>query len=166
MDRRRSDSINKNVPPIVKVVGFRVEGVAPSPSPHPTLLGDASDTMHDTSGSPNPVIIPPTFLVGHRCPHAYWSVGFQVLLLPFNDHHACVSPGFWVAQRSGFPSGVGGCAFLYHANKEEAVFSGVQSESPLHAAASARTNPFSPHAGAVGSAPVHVSCIMIIARFP
>ncbi|BDA49360.1 Translation initiation factor eIF-2B subunit delta at C-terminar half [Coccomyxa sp. Obi] len=91
MGRRRSDSINKNAPPIVKVVGFRVEGVAPSPSPHPTLLGDASDTMHHTSGSPNPVIIPPTFL----------------------------------------------------------------SESPLHAAASARTNPFSPHAAAVGSAPVH-----------
>jgi hypothetical protein len=65
MDRRRSDSINKNAPPIVKVVGFRVEGVAPSPSPHPTLLADINDSIHHTSGSPNPVIIPPTFLVRH-----------------------------------------------------------------------------------------------------
>lgn len=81
MDRRRSDSINKNVPPIVKVVGFRVEGVAPSPSPHPTLLGDTSDNMHHTSGSPNPVIIPPTFLVGHRWPHAYWSLALKSLIV-------------------------------------------------------------------------------------
>lgn len=69
MDRRRTDSINKRVPPIVKVVGFRVEGVAPSPAPHPTLLGDASDSVNHTSGSPNPVIIPPTFQVG-LCFHA------------------------------------------------------------------------------------------------
>ena len=88
MDRRRSDSINKNAPPIVKVVGFRVEGVAPSPSPHPTLLADINDSMHHTSGSPNPVIIPPTFLVWHL----YCMCGLAVCL---TSASLCMSVDFY-----------------------------------------------------------------------
>ena len=52
-----------NANPILKVVGFHVEGVAPSPSVNPTLLSDAQEMGNHTSGSPNPVIIPPSFQV-------------------------------------------------------------------------------------------------------
>ncbi|KAK9814224.1 hypothetical protein WJX72_002536 [[Myrmecia] bisecta] len=48
--------------PAIKVVGFRVEGVAQSPIPHANVLSDSShEHVNATSGSPNPVIIPPSF---------------------------------------------------------------------------------------------------------
>ena len=43
--------------PAFKVVGFHVEGVPPSPD-HATLLQDA---LISGGGSPDPVIIPPSF---------------------------------------------------------------------------------------------------------
>ena len=51
---------NKTSPP-VKVVGFRVEGVAPSPQE--TSLADAAGGASTAAGSPSPVIIPPNFAV-------------------------------------------------------------------------------------------------------
>lgn len=61
---RRSESSVSQTQPAIKVVGFRVEGAAPSPSPPSTLLAD-SQRIEDNviSGSPNPVIIPPSFQV-------------------------------------------------------------------------------------------------------
>ncbi len=65
MDRRRS-SIDPNASqaPPKKIVGFHVEGVAPSPVHHTGLLADHNLQGTQISGSPNPVIIPPSFQVG------------------------------------------------------------------------------------------------------
>jgi hypothetical protein len=73
MDRRRTESMTSGAPPIKKVVGFHVEGVAPSPAPHSSILGDISDAGNLISGSPNPVIIPPTFQVCSTCRKAFLS---------------------------------------------------------------------------------------------
>lgn len=62
---RRSESSVSQTQPAIKVVGFRVEGAAPSPSPPSTLLADSQRIEGNViSGSPNPVIIPPSFQVG------------------------------------------------------------------------------------------------------
>ena len=62
---RRSESSVSQTQPAIKVVGFRVEGAAPSPSPPSTLLADSQRIEGSViSGSPNPVIIPPSFQVG------------------------------------------------------------------------------------------------------
>ncbi|DBB17099.1 TPA: hypothetical protein ACH3X3_014183 [Trebouxia sp. C0006] len=59
---RRSESSVSQTQPAIKVVGFRVEGAAPSPSPASTLLADSQRNDGNViSGSPNPVIIPPSF---------------------------------------------------------------------------------------------------------
>ena len=61
---RRSESSVSQTQPAIKVVGFRVEGAAPSPSPASTLLADSQRNDGNViSGSPNPVIIPPSFQV-------------------------------------------------------------------------------------------------------
>ncbi|KAK9844708.1 hypothetical protein WJX74_005760 [Apatococcus lobatus] len=49
--------------PATKVVGFRVEGAAQSPSPGPSLLHETT-TARPGTGSPNPVLIPPAFQTG------------------------------------------------------------------------------------------------------
>ena len=60
---RRSESSASSQPqPAKKVVGFHVEGLPQSPAPHNTLLADSQHAT-TTSGSPNPVIIPPSFQV-------------------------------------------------------------------------------------------------------
>ena len=56
---KKQDS-TKTSPP-VKVVGFRVEGV--SPSPQDTSLADVAGGASTAAGSPSPVIIPPNFSV-------------------------------------------------------------------------------------------------------
>ena len=68
--RRASVSSELNVgpsmQPVTKVVGFRVEGAAQSPSPGPSLLNEAT-TGRPGTGSPNPVLIPPAFQVQITC---------------------------------------------------------------------------------------------------
>ena len=65
MDRRRSSiDPNSSQAPPKKIVGFHVEGVAPSPVHHTGLLADHNLQGTQISGSPNPVIIPPSFQVG------------------------------------------------------------------------------------------------------
>ncbi|CAK0784430.1 hypothetical protein CVIRNUC_007634 [Coccomyxa viridis] len=62
MDRRRSSiDPNSSQAPPKKIVGFHVEGVAPSPVHHTGLLADHNLQGTQISGSPNPVIIPPSF---------------------------------------------------------------------------------------------------------
>lgn len=59
-------STDSNAPqPALKVVGFRVEGVPPSPE-HGTLLQDA---LTSGGGSPDPVIIPPSFQASQSLHH-------------------------------------------------------------------------------------------------
>jgi hypothetical protein len=69
MDRQRRHSdqmpVGPQPTPVLKVIGFHVEGVAASP-----LEGTMIETHHPSGinslvGSPNPVIIPPAFTV---CP--------------------------------------------------------------------------------------------------
>lgn len=61
---RRSESSVSQTQPAIKVVGFRVEGAAPSPSPASTWLADSQRNDGNViSGSPDPVIIPPSFQV-------------------------------------------------------------------------------------------------------
>lgn len=57
---RKSTDSNASQPAF-KVVGFHVEGVPPSPD-HATLLQDA---LTSGGGSPDPVIIPPSFQARH-----------------------------------------------------------------------------------------------------
>ena len=57
---RKSTDSNASQPAF-KVVGFHVEGVPPSPE-HGTLLQDA---LTSGGGSPDPVIIPPSFQASH-----------------------------------------------------------------------------------------------------
>ena len=59
MSGRRSTDSNASQQPAVKVVGFHVEGVPPSPA-DPQLL---HDELQGGGGSPDPVIIPPSFQV-------------------------------------------------------------------------------------------------------
>lgn len=59
---RKSTDSNASQPAF-KIVGFHVEGVPPSPD-HGTLLQDA---LTSGGGSPDPVIIPPSFQVRFRC---------------------------------------------------------------------------------------------------
>ena len=69
---RRSESSVSQTQPAIKVVGFRVEGAAPSPSPPSTLLADSQRIEGNViSGSPNPVIIPPSFQVGLAAAHVH-----------------------------------------------------------------------------------------------
>eukprot|EP00891_Asterochloris_glomerata_P001719 jgi/Astpho2/1719/Aster-x1026 len=58
--RRSESSVSSQPQPAKKVVGFHVEGLPQSPAPHNTLLADSQHAT-TTSGSPNPVIIPPSF---------------------------------------------------------------------------------------------------------
>ena len=58
MAGRRSTDSNASQP-AMKVVGFHVEGVPPSPA-QASLLQDA---LTEGGGSPDPVIIPPSFQV-------------------------------------------------------------------------------------------------------
>jgi hypothetical protein len=60
-DKRRSDGGSSNQP-AVQVVGFHVEGQTPSPRPGSILHEDKKLI----SGSPVPVIIPPSFQVTHQ----------------------------------------------------------------------------------------------------
>ena len=60
--RRSESSVSSQPQPAKKVVGFHVEGLPQSPAPHNTLLADSQHAT-TTSGSPNPVIIPPSFQV-------------------------------------------------------------------------------------------------------
>ena len=64
MDRRRArlDPAGSHAPS-KKIVGFHVEGVAPSPVHHTGFLSDSELQGGHISGSPNPVIIPPSFQV-------------------------------------------------------------------------------------------------------
>lgn len=68
MDRRRSSmDPGSNQAPPKKIVGFHVEGVNPSPVHHSGLLADNELQGGHITGSPNPVIIPPSFQVcGHH----------------------------------------------------------------------------------------------------
>ena len=137
MDRLRRTSIDPSASqaPPKKIVGFHVEGVAPSPVPHAGLLSDSELQAGRISGSPNPVIIPPSFQVSIDPPERCCRVGpeemcSRMLSLPLNDHdYPTFSP---------------------------VTFINVQTDSPL----TAHGGPFSPHAIAVGSAPMHVSSPM------
>ena len=61
---RRSESSVSQTQPAIKVVGFRVEGAAPSPSPPSTLLADSQRAAANvTSATPNPLLITPSFQV-------------------------------------------------------------------------------------------------------
>jgi hypothetical protein len=66
MDRQRRASDQQtgvsHATPVLKVVGFHVEGVAASPA-QATLLDSNPTGMNSLVGSPNPVIIPPAFQV-------------------------------------------------------------------------------------------------------
>ena len=55
--RRSTDSTASQ--PALKVIGFRVEGVPPSPA----QAGLLHDALTAGGGSPDPVIIPPSFQV-------------------------------------------------------------------------------------------------------
>ena len=85
---RRSESSVSQTQPAIKVVGFRVEGAAPSPSPPSTLLADSQRADGNvTSGSPNPVIIPPSFQVKRGYVPAAESTGDEFEALKIL--HAC-----------------------------------------------------------------------------
>ena len=82
----RSSSSVSQTQPAIKVVGFRVEGAAPSPSPPSTLLTDSQRLEGNVvSGSPNPVIIPPSFQV--RLP--VQSTGLYCIPCPDRLCHVC-----------------------------------------------------------------------------
>ena len=65
MDPGRSKKNVEKASPPVKVVGFHVEGAAPSPGREVTL-GEQPHGIK--SNSPSPVIIPPSFQVGAASP--------------------------------------------------------------------------------------------------
>jgi hypothetical protein len=111
---------NKTSPP-VKVVGFRVEGV--SPSPQETSLADAAGGASTAAGSPSPVIIPPNFAVRPpppRCPAAascslcvanasqpmYWSVPSLIT----RPACACICCLPWACRGRGTPAGAAAAA--------------------------------------------------------
>jgi hypothetical protein len=67
MDRQRRHSDQQSAmlhpTPVLKVVGFHVEGVAASPAEGALIETHHPSGLNSLVGSPNPVIIPPAFQV-------------------------------------------------------------------------------------------------------